>query len=63
MPKDPKGKAQAEFARNRKVIGPVVALPKFAAAQTRSPLTPKAQANLAKVRARMRALLPGLGHS
>ena len=61
MPKDPKGKAQAEFIRNRKVVGPVVPLPRIGGTQiTRSPLTAANRAEVAKLRAQVRALLPGL---
>ncbi|HEY2597536.1 MAG TPA: hypothetical protein VGJ79_03555 [Candidatus Dormibacteraeota bacterium] len=62
MPKNPKGKAEAQFLQNRKVVGPVVALPKMGK-QATSPLTPASQAHAAKVRAQMRALLPGLWNS
>jgi hypothetical protein len=60
MPKDPTAKLRQEIAKNRVPVGPVVPLPKLGAAHARSPLTAANQANLAKLRAQVRAFLPGL---
>jgi hypothetical protein len=56
---EPTGKARREFAKSRKVVGPVVALPKLAVAHTRAPLTAKQKAVSAKLRAQARAIFHG----
>lgn len=53
---DPTGKARRDFAQNRKVAGPVVALPKLGLTHTRSPLTAQQKAVSAKLRAQARAI-------
>jgi hypothetical protein len=55
----PTGQARRDFAKNRKPVGPVVALPQLGAAHTRSPLTAHEKALGAKLRAQARAIFRG----
>jgi hypothetical protein len=62
MPKNPTADLRYQIARNRVPVGRVVPLPKVGAiAVAAGLLTPAHQANVAKIRAQVRASLPGLG--